>query len=59
MDGEKFTVVVVDGEAADLGDFSTPSVRYDNLSWSESVQLARLSFKQGFEIVIWKLDREG
>ena len=59
MDGEKFTVVVVDGEAADLGDFSTPSVRYDNLSWSESVQLARLSFKQGFEIVLWKIDGEG
>lgn len=56
MDKERFTVVVVDGEAADLGDFSTPSVRYDNLSWDESVQLARLSFKQGFEIVLWKVD---
>lgn len=56
MDGEKFTVVVVDGEAADLGDFSTPSVRYDGLTWDEGVQLARLSFKQGFEVVIWKVD---
>lgn len=56
MDGEKFTVVVVDGEAADLGDFSTPSVRYDNLSWAQSIELAKLSFTQGFEIVLWKID---
>lgn len=59
MDKERFTIIVVDGEAADIGDFSTDSIRYDNLTWEESVQLARLSFKQGFEIVIWKLDREG
>lgn len=50
------TVICVDGEAADLGDFSTPSLRYDNLSWNEAVDLARLSFAQGFEIVIWNLD---
>lgn len=55
MDGEKFTVVV-DGEAADLGNFDTNSIRYDNLTWDESVQLARLSFTQGFEIVLWKVD---
>ena len=53
---DRFTVIVVDGEAVDLGNFDTPSVRYDNLSWNESVELARLSFKQGFEIVVWKVD---
>jgi len=56
MDNSRFCVVVVDGEAQDMGDFDTPSIRYDGLSWEESVQLARLSFEQGFEIVIWKLD---
>ena len=56
MDQERFTVFVVDGEAADIGDFDTPSIRYDDLSWEESVQLARLSFNQGFEIVVWKID---
>ncbi len=56
MDQERFTVIVVDGEAADIGDFDTPSIRYDDLSWEESVQLARLSFNQGFEIVVWKID---
>ena len=52
----KFTVIVVDGVACDMGDFSTPSVRYDGLSWTESVELARLSFGQNFEVVIWKID---
>lgn len=56
MDQERFTVIVVDGETADIGDFDTPSIRYDDLSWEESVQLARLSFNQGFEIVVWKID---
>lgn len=56
MDKERFTVIVVDGEAADIGGFSTDSIRYDNLTWEESVQLARLSFTQGFEIVLWKVD---
>lgn len=56
MDGEKFTVIVVDGEAADMGDFATPSIRYDGLTWEQSVELAKLSFAQGFEIVLWKID---
>lgn len=53
---DRFTVIVVDGEAADLGNFDTPSVRYDDLTWEQSVELAKLSFTQGFEIVLWKVD---
>ena len=53
MDGY-YTVVVVDGDAADLTDIYTDSVRYDGLTWADSIELARLSFTQGFEIVIWK-----
>lgn len=55
-ENERYTVIAVDGEAADLGDFSTPSLRYDNLSWEDSVTLAKLSFTQGFEVIIWKID---
>lgn len=58
-ENERYTVIAVDGEAADLGDFSTPSLRYDNLSWEDSVTLAKLSFSQGFEVVLWKIDDEG
>lgn len=57
MEG-RFTVIVVDGEAADLMDAATNSIRYDGLSWSDSIELCRLSFTQGFEVVIWKLDTE-
>lgn len=56
-ENERFTLIAVDGEAADLGDFSTPSLRYDNLSWEDSVTLARLSFAQGFEVVLWKIEK--
>lgn len=56
MDEDRFTVICVDGEAADLGDFATPSLRYDNLSWEDSVTLAKLSFSQGFEVILWKTD---
>lgn len=55
-ENERYTVVCVDGDAADLGDFSTPSLRYDNLTWDDSVTLAKLSFTQGFEVIIWKVD---
>lgn len=54
---ELFTVIVIDGEATDLCDIDTSSIRYDGLTWDESVQLARLSFVQGFEIVIWKMGK--
>lgn len=53
-DKNRFVVIVVDGEAVDIGDFDTPSIRYDNLTWEQSVELAMLSFPQGFELVIWK-----
>lgn len=53
---DRFTLIAVDGEAADLCDFSTPSLRYDNLTWEDSVTLATLSFSQGFEVILWKVD---
>ena len=55
---ERYTVIAVDGDACDIGDFSTPSLRYDNLSWEDSVTLAKLSFSQGFEVILWKIDNE-
>lgn len=53
-----FTVIVVDGAAIDAADVSTDSIKYSNLSWEDSVELARLSFMQGFEIIIWKQSRD-
>ena len=53
MDG-LFTVIAVNGNAADILEPFTDSLRYDGLSWSERVELCRLSFMQGFQCVIWK-----
>lgn len=58
MDGFQYTVIVVDGEVSDMNDPFTNTVRYDGLTWEESVELARLSFAQGFEIVVWKMDTD-
>ena len=55
MDG-KFTVIAVNGEVVDLAEPLTDSLRFDNLSWSESVELCRLSFMQGYQCVIWMME---
>ncbi len=53
QENQRFTVIPVEGNACELTDSFTQSLRYDNLTWSESVELARLSFRQGFQVVIW------
>lgn len=57
MDG-LFTVIVVDGDYFNAFEIcsQTDSVRFDGLTWEDSMELARLSFMQGFEIVIWRQD---
>ena len=54
MEGH-FVVIPVDGEAIEAGDPYTNSLRYDNLTWDEAVELVRLSFLQGYECIIWKM----
>ena len=51
---EKFTLIVIDGHFADFFDLSTDSVKFEGLTWEESVQLAKISFRNGHEVVIWK-----
>lgn len=58
-DEMRFTVIVVDGAAIDAADACTDSIKYSDLTWEDSVELARLSFMQGFEIIVWKQDDEG
>ncbi len=54
MDEQRFTVIPIDGNACEMADPFTPSLCYAGLTWDESVELARLSFEQGFQVVIWK-----
>ena len=58
MDG-LFTVVPVEGEAIEAGDPYVNSLRYDHLTWDEAVGLVRLSFAQGFEVIIWQTENAG
>lgn len=58
-DKMRFTVIPVDGGPEDIDNICIPSVRYDNLTWAESAELARLSFLQGYTVVIWREDKEG
>ena len=59
MEGHYYTVIPVEGAAIEAGDPYTNSLRYDNLTWEEAVELVRLSFLQGFECIIWQMvDKE-
>lgn len=55
FEGQLFTVTAVNGSFLDAADYSTDSLRFDNLTWEEAVELARLSFLQDYEIVIWRM----
>ncbi len=50
-----FTVIAINGSFMEAGNLDVSLMRFDNLAWDESVILARLSFKQGYEIVIWQM----
>lgn len=49
-----FTVLVVDGDVVDYADVGTQALRYDGLSWTDSIELVRLSFMQGYTVCIWR-----
>ena len=54
--GQLFTVTAINGCFLDAADPGTDSLRFDNLTWEEAVTLARLSFDQGYQIVIWQVE---
>ena len=49
LDG-RFVVTVY---AGDIFDDCAPALRYGGLTWADSIELVRLSFEQGFTVVIW------
>lgn len=54
---ERFVLIVIDGHFSDFFDPSTDSVKFEGLTWEESVQLAKISFRNGHEVVIWEQER--
>lgn len=59
MNDYTYTVLPINGSFLDVLDPGTESLRYDGLSWEEAVELCRISFNQGYECVIWRMNTEG
>lgn len=49
-----YTVLPIAGNFMDVLDPTTDMLRFDGLSWTEAVELCRLSFMQGFQCVLWQ-----
>lgn len=56
FENQLFTVIAIAGAFLDAADAGTDSLRFDGLTWEEAVTLARLSFDQGYQIVIWQVE---
>ena len=56
FEGQRFTVLAVDGAFLDAADPGTDALRFYGLTWEEAVELARLSFDQGYQIVVWRAE---
>lgn len=54
FENQLFTVIAVDGSFLNAADPGTDSLRFDGLTWDEAVEMARLSFGQGYQIVVWR-----
>ena len=53
---EKYVLTVIDGDIYDFQDPCIPFLRYRDLTWEDAVTICRLSFVQGFECVLWRVD---
>lgn len=53
-----FSVVVIDGHYSTEDQLGQDSLCYEGLTWQEASELVRLSFLNGYEAVIWRMDNE-
>lgn len=58
-DSKFFTAMVINGQFIDAAEPGTDLLRFDGLIWEEAVELARLSFLQGYQVVLWMMDGGG
>lgn len=59
MDNDSFEVMPINGSVTDFMDIETQYLRYSNLVWEDAVTLCKLSFDQGFQVVIWRSQGDG
>ena len=58
LDEMTFAVVVIDGHYFTQDQYGQDALRYEGLTWAEATELIRLSFIQGYEAVIWRIEDE-
>lgn len=61
MKEEQYSVTIVDGDWTQWKDdlLGVQSLKYEGITWSDAVSLARLSFKEKYTVVIWRVDDAG
>ena len=53
-----YSVTVINGDYLDAGSVETDALSYNGLTFEEAVELCRLSFSQGYQCVLWRVDKE-
>ena len=58
MTDDRYSIYVINGDVFEWADDPyTPSLMFRELTWEKAVELAHLSFEEGYEVVIWRSDR--
>ena len=50
---DDFIVIAVDGDFRNFMEAETEYLKYEGLSWDEVKALCYLSFRQGYQCVVW------
>lgn len=48
--------MAIDGPFLDVLNLDTPHLHFRDLTWEEATQIMHLSFEQGFECAVWRLE---
>ena len=58
MKEDRYSIYIINGDVfAWAEDPYTPSLMFRELSWEKAVELAHLSFAEGYEVVFWKSEK--
>lgn len=58
MNDEDYVVIAVDGDFREFMEADTDFLKFEGLSWEEVISISKLSFRQGYQVVIWPTNGE-
>ena len=58
LEDMRFKVIVIDGHFLTVDQCMENNLLYEGLTWEEASELVRMSFIQGYEAVIWRMEDE-